>query len=377
MTAGIELFSIGFWFLTISGVFAVTVLRQPRHRLVMVVCVHLLVLYWAVGGTGTALLLGALVTAYVALRVGSPTIALIAPALAVFIGFKLGTLPAIRSVSGQELLAITGYSYVFLRWVDLVRTIRAGVAACPSPLDFIHYMIPFHMLSAGPIQTYRDYVDHPISCPPLTFHKGLSSTERIAKGLFKKFVLAHIIQSVCLTGFQAGPWYTVLELQLFFIWLYLDFSAYCDVAVGIGMLLGLHVPENFNRPYLARNVIDFWERWHITLGQSVRAHLFVPVQLALMRTRLGRYRLGCASVAFGVAFLLCGLWHQFTMPFFLWGAIHAGGVVICNAYKTILIRRYGKKWFKRYNAHPVVRVVATVITFEFVACSLYWVGKAP
>ena len=85
-------------------------------------------------------------------------------------------------------------------------------------------------------------------------------------------------------------------MQLNYLWLYLDFSAYSDIAVGVGRLMGVATPENFNRPYLARNMIDFWERWHISLSLFIRRNMFIPIQLALMRRTDGRRPLLVASV---------------------------------------------------------------------------------
>ena len=97
--------------------------------------------------------------------------------------------------------------------------------------------------------------------------------------MFKKFVLANALEAAFLTAFRARGPYFFLEVQLNYLWLFLDFSAYSDIAVGIGGLLGVATPENFNRPYLARNSIDFWERWHISLSQFIRRNLFIPIQV--------------------------------------------------------------------------------------------------
>ena len=145
------------------------------------------------------------------------------------------------------------------------------------------------------------------------------ATERIANGLFKKYVLAQGLEALLLTGFHAHGAYTILEIQLTYLWLYLDFSAYSDIAVGIGRLIGVATPENFNRPYLARNVIDFWERWHISLSMFIRRNVFIPIQLTLMRRTSGRAPLWIASFAFVVSFLLCGLWHSLSWVWVAWG----------------------------------------------------------
>jgi D-alanyl-lipoteichoic acid acyltransferase DltB (MBOAT superfamily) len=196
---------------------------------------------------------------------------------------------------------------------------------------------------------------------------ALVATERIASGLFKKYVLAQGLQRLFLTGLHAHGAYLFWEMQLTYIWLCLDFSAYSDIAVGIGRLIGVATPENFNRPYLARNVIDFWERWHITLSLFIRRHVFVPIQLVLMRRTHGRAPLGIACFAFLVSFLLCGVWHGVGWVWAAWGLYQAIGLIICNLYRHVLIKRIGHKGLNRYLANPWIRVAAISLTFEFTA----------
>ncbi len=156
-------------------------------------------------------------------------------------------------------------------------------------------------------------------------------------------------------------------MQLNYLWLYLDFSAYSDVAVGLGMLMGFATPENFNRPYLARNVIEYWERWHISLSQFIRRNLFIPIQLALLRRTEGRSPLMAASLAFTVSFLLCGLWHSISWPWLAWGACQSAGLVACNYYKYALQKRLGRKGVKEYLANRWIKLAAIALTFEFAA----------
>ena len=199
------------------------------------------------------------------------------------------------------------------------------------------------MLAAGPIQAYDDFIAQPEVPPALTARQSLTFLERIASGLFKKFVLANYIDRLFLTGFHAHGPYFLLEMQFNYLWIYLDFSAYSDVAIGLGGLMGVATPENFNRPYMARNVIEFWERWHISLSQFIRRNLFIPIQLALVRRTDGRLPILSASVAFGVSFLLCGLWHSISLPWLAWGAFQALGLIVCNLYRHALTKRLGAR----------------------------------
>ena len=105
------------------------------------------------------------------------------------------------------------------------------------------------------------------------------------------------------------------------------------MSVGIGQLIGVATPENFNKPFLARNIMDFWERWHISLSQFIRRNVFIPVQLSLMRKTGGRAPLWIASFAFLISFAFCGLWHGVSWPWFAWGLYQAAGLVTCNLYR--------------------------------------------
>jgi D-alanyl-lipoteichoic acid acyltransferase DltB (MBOAT superfamily) len=156
-------------------------------------------------------------------------------------------------------------------------------------------------------------------------------------------------------------------MNLNFLWLYLDFSAYSDVAVGLGRLMGSATPENFNRPYLARNVVDFWERWHISLSLFIRRNIFFPIQLGLMRWTEGARPLLISSFAVTVSFLLCGLWHNFLISWLAWGLYQSAGLIVCNVFREYLLRKLGRKGLKTYMANRWYRVLAIVVTFQFSA----------
>lgn len=284
--------------------------------------------------------------------------------------------PDLQLAAGSSLdlaLGVLSFSYVLLRAIDLVRDVHE-TRESPTLAATIRYLVPFHMLAAGPIQAWRHAKKHAGDARRVDMAAALSAIERIVWGLFKKYALARTIEEVFFShGGAAEGAYFWIEVQLFYLWVYLDFSAYSDIAIGIGRLLGLDVPENFARPLLARNIIVFWERWHISLSEWVRRNLFVPVSLVLVRRDWSK--LAAASVAFLVAFLLCGAWHGLTLVFVIWGAMHAVALLLCNYYKAWLARRLSRDVRKRYDEHPLVRVVATAITFEYVALSLTWVRR--
>jgi alginate O-acetyltransferase complex protein AlgI len=295
--------------------------------------------------------------------------------LALFLMHKLaapGHDIAVRSPI-TRLLAAVGFSYVALRSVELL---RAGADRAVSPagwLETVSYLFPFHMLAAGPIQSWAEFQRQHGSAEPLSARDSLGAVDRIVHGLFKKFVLARVVELTLLTRFTA-PWpYQLIEVQAYYLWVYLDFSAYSDLAVGAGRLLGVATPENFNHPLGARNIIAFWERWHISLTSFVRRNCFIPLQLSMMRRTHGAHPMLIASFAFAVSFLLVGLWHGVSLRFLLWGAMHAAALILCNLYQRALVARVGRKGVAIYLENPVYRVLATAVTFEFVAFSLAFI----
>jgi D-alanyl-lipoteichoic acid acyltransferase DltB (MBOAT superfamily) len=267
-------------------------------------------------------------------------------------------------------LSILGFSYVAMRMVEVLRAVFEKRHPPPDLPSTINYLLPFHMLAMGPIQAYDDFAGQTAPPKMATSREVLAGMERIANGLFKKFVLAYAVQKLFLTDFRSEGFYFFLELQAFYIWLYLDFSAYSDIAVGVGTLIGVPTPENFNRPFLARNLVDFWDRWHISLSQAIRRNLYIPSQVYLTRKTGARRPLLCAIGAVTVAFVFSGAWHGLTIPFVRYGALHGFGVIVVLVYGHFLQKKLGAKKLKVYKANPWIRGLAIVLTFEFVAWSV-------
>ncbi len=381
MTPTIDLATPVFWLITLLSVALLTPITHAELRrwvwagvnLLFVACLlQLRVLEVVVG----------LVMAYLALRLIAceswrKPIGLLG-LLGIIALFILHKLPELSAQLGTEivnpLLLAVGYSYLFLRLIDAARVVYEGGRPPPSPVSTVNYLVPFHMLAAGPIQSYEDFTDQPAIPKALTSIQALEGVERIALGLFKKFVVAYGINKLFLTGFYVDGPYMLFEVQMYYIWIYLDFSAYSDIAVGIGRLMGVHTPENFDKPYVARNMIDFWDRWHISLSLWIRRNLFIPIQLSLSRRTGGQRMLLIATFAFTVSFLLCGLWHGISWPFFAWGAMHAVGLIVTNAYRDRLTKRLGRKGVKAYREKMGYRLLAQFGTFQWVAFSLFIIG---
>jgi|GEM_PF-570439 len=277
-----------------------------------------------------------------------------------------------------ELARALGFSYVALRALELLRF----CARPPAPHALVGYLLPFHMLTAGPLLSYESFAraeglaataeEAGRETSAARWARWLDGGERVARGMVKKFIFADALAGVALTGFEARGVALWVEVNLFTVWLYLDFSAYSDLAVGVGRLCGLATPENFAAPLGARNLTEFWERWHISLSQWLRRHLYTPLQLTLARATHNRAPALASAAAFGVSFTLCGLWHDVSWRYLAWGALHAAGLAACVFYREWLTRRFGRRWVRDvYMRSRAARLLSAALTFEFISATLY------
>lgn len=268
-----------------------------------------------------------------------------------------------------------GYSYIAFRLIHTLRDRQFGRLPAVSLQAYVNYVIFFPALSAGPIdrvQRFTKDLQQPLNRDPQLF---ITAFNRILVGLFKKYVLADTLALVALNNqnasqLQANGWVWILVYAYTFQ-IYFDFAGYTDIAIGLGQLLGVQLPENFNRPYLKPNLTQFWNNWHMTLTQWFRAYFFNPI------TRWLRTRYRDLSPAWMIlitqlsTMVLIGLWHGITWNFVLWGVWHGLGMFAQNRYSD-----WVRPHLSRLEQHPrlqrVLNVFNIVLTFHFVALGWVW-----
>lgn len=216
-------------------------------------------------------------------------------------------------------VGISFYTFQALSYV--VDVYRGRIEPAKHVIDFANYLAFFPQLVAGPIVRAADLLPQMERLPgyDTKINTGRAGTF-ILMGLFKKIVVAN-----WLAGHLADPVFSMPEdyaavdillgVYAYAVQIYCDFSAYSDIAVGCAMLLGFTFPFNFNAPYFADTLQDFWRRWHISLSTWLRDYLYIP----LGGSRCGKTR--CA-VNLMITFLLGGLWHGAAWTFVLWGLYH-------------------------------------------------------
>jgi len=272
-----------------------------------------------------------------------------------------------------------GFSYVAFRLIHTLRDRQSGILPVLSLREYVTYVIFFPSFIAGPIDRAErfttDFRALPALVPGDPSRFTLAAT-RIGIGLFKKFVIADTLaQGMALdavnvqqTTTTAGLW---LLLYGYAFRLYFDFGGYTDIAIGIGILFGIKLPENFNRPYLRTNITTFWQSWHITLSDFARFYVFTPLSRQLLRRKPRPSTPLIIFIAHMATMLTIGLWHGVSGHFFIWGVWHG---LALFAHKMWSDRT--RKWYRDLQARPGPRrawgVFTWFLTFQYVVIGWVW-----
>lgn len=282
-----------------------------------------------------AVLLAALVPHYFITKAawGKPD-SLSKKALGLAIGWQVLVLTSTKITGLSQdwgIYGVIGLSYITFRQIHMLLNASRAQGTLRF-IDWLSYMINPLTLVAGPIQTWGEHTSQFSGDQAKGRVNLVAAGHLITTGLIKITILAPIFagqDDFAGLAESGGDWVDwVVAYYSYYIFLFLDFSGYVDVVLGCGILLGYHLPANFNRPYLASNFQDFWLRWHITLGTWFRTHVFTPTLIALQRS--GRFKKPDHAIIFALVliFLLIGVWHGIAWHFVLFGVIHAIGVAI-------------------------------------------------
>jgi alginate O-acetyltransferase complex protein AlgI len=269
------------------------------------------------------------------------------------------------------LLLPVGLSFITFKAISyIVDVYRGELHGRHSVFDQALYLLFFPHVVAGPIVRARDLLSRFYETPRLKPEDGARALYRIATGLGKKLLLGDVLAvGIIAPVFSMPQSYTAAECAFaavaYTIQIYFDFSAYSDIAIGVSGLFGFQIPENFNKPFHARNVAEFWNRWHLSLSNWLRDYLYVPLG-GNRRGRLIELRNITAVMVLG------GLWHGADWRFALWGAIHA--VLLCAA-------RIKWWWFGKPRYTPLTAAIGIATTFTLVALTRIFfraddIGKA-
>jgi alginate O-acetyltransferase complex protein AlgI len=311
--------------------------------------------------------------------------------VAVFVIFKTEPLATelsriLRLQSGQDTslasmidVGWVGLSYVAFRLIHTLRDKQAGILPALSLREYVTYVIFFPAFTAGPIDRAERFVEDYRALPSLIgldANRFTPGATRIMMGLLKKFVIADTLAlGLALNPVNAGQVDSSLGMWVllygYALRLYLDFSGYTDIAIGIGILFGITLPENFSRPYLRSTITAFWQSWHMTLSNWARFYVFSPLSRWLL-TRKPKPSPTLIVLTTQIAtMVVIGLWHGVTLNFLIWGLWHGVGLFVHKQWSDRT-----RKWYRGLNEKPTQKRLWTafswLLAFHYVVLGWVW-----
>jgi alginate O-acetyltransferase complex protein AlgI len=234
------------------------------------------------------------------------------------------------------LVSLLGLSYVTFQIISYIVDVAKGtISVEKDPLKFAAYVLFFPKLVSGPITRYKQFREQISNLDPAIADIA-GGMRRVLIGVVKRILIASQLGVFANAVFDlpspnVEPHIAWLALIAYSLQIYFDFSGFIDVAIGLGRLIGITLPENFNYPYTAQSISEFWRRWHITLSTWFREYVFYPLERR-------KFRFAGQQINLIIVFLLTGLWHGPTLTFLAWGLVHGLAIAFESAG--------GARWLK-------------------------------
>jgi len=260
------------------------------------------------------------------------------------------------------------FSYVVLRYLEMAHAVVGHQAALLDPLSTAGYLFPFHMILSGPIGRYDEHLRMNDGAGRAPVRHGLLlALNDITTGLFYKYVLSDYIRVFAFGPEGALASASWLDTGLLFVYTFFDFAGYSRIVLGAGRLMGVPTPVNFNRPFLATTVTDFFTRWHMSLGTWIQRNVYMPLQMFLVRRWGVRRAFWAGLIALLTGWLVVGLWHRLSGPFLVYGI---GMALLLWSEKWGRDRLLKTRWSKAAWAKWTARLVGPVYVFVVVTSML-------
>lgn len=262
-----------------------------------------------------------------------------------------------------DIILPLGISFFTFEFIHYLVDIKRGSPALRKPIDFALFTAFFPSQIAGPIKRYLQFEKELNAPKAINRADMLEGCGLFVQGLFKKVALADNLSIVTATGFAHAQNLSTVDawvlIVAFFLQLYYDFSGYVDMGVGSARMLGIHLPPNFNLPYVcATNLKEFWDRWHISLSSWLRDYVYIPLG-GSRRGKLTTYR----NIL--LTFTISGIWHGAAWHYVIWGFLH--GVIVVATYMYLEVVKGSPKLT---NFHAQKWTIPFAVLFTFITAAL-------
>jgi membrane protein involved in D-alanine export len=269
-------------------------------------------------------------------------------------------------------IGFLGISYLTFKGTQIVMETRDGLIKNDIPLTHLLYFILFFpTISSGPIDRFRRFekdLKNELTKDQykLLLHDGIN---KIFLGFLYKFIIGYSINHyfianlrfIARSDFQNHLFY----MYAYSLYLFFDFAGYSAFAIGVSYIMGIKSPENFNKPFLSRNIKDFWNRWHLSLSFWFRDYVYMRFVFWMTKKKWLKNRIAVSNLGYILLFLLMGVWHGLEIQYILYGAYHALIMVLYNLFEQV--NKKHKWWPKNKFTHAA----AVIITFHFICFGFY------
>ncbi|MCJ7841566.1 D-alanyl-lipoteichoic acid biosynthesis protein DltB [Lederbergia sp. NSJ-179] len=268
-----------------------------------------------------------------------------------------------------------GISYLTFKAVQMIMETRDGLVKENIPLgDLLYFLLFFPTISSGPIDRWRRFEKNNLTPPTKEeyrwyLHEGI---DKIFKGFLYKFIIAYLIHHYIMMEWMSSSYFNTRPILYYFVdmysysmYLFFDFAGYSAFAIGISYIMGIKTPENFNLPFISRNIKDFWNRWHMTLSFWFRDYIYMRFALWMTKKKWIKNRYTISNIGYILLFFIMGVWHGPVPHYIVYGLYHAFLIVSFD-----YIDRWNKKR-KIYPKNTFTHVIGVILTFNFVCFGFY------
>ena len=264
-----------------------------------------------------------------------------------------------------EFVGFLGISYVTFKSVQLIMEIRDGSIKEIKVWKLIQFISFFPTISSGPIDRYKRFVKDDKKVPTSGEYRELvlKAIHMIMLGFLYKYIIAYFIQVYAVNPLQLnlhGFTHMCLYMYAYSLYLFFDFAGYSLFAIAVSYLYGIKTPPNFNQPFKAKNIKDFWNRWHMTLSFWFRDCIYMRSLFYMSRKKLLKSQFAMSNMAFFLNFFIMGIWHGLEVYYIVYGLYHAA-LFIGYGYYERWRKNHPPRWQNGFTT-----ALSIIITFHFV-----------
>lgn len=266
-----------------------------------------------------------------------------------------------------QLIGFLGISYLTFKGTQMIMEIRDGlIKKDVSLVKLLYFILFFPTISSGPIDRYRRF-DKDLKAEmtneqyKVMLYDGIN---KIFVGFLYKYIIGYSINHYFIVNIPAMA-HSFFQNQLYYMYgysmyLFFDFAGYSMFAIGVSYIMGIKSPENFNKPFISRNIKDFWNRWHLSLSYWFRDYVYMRFIFWVTKKKYIKNRNLSSNLGYVLLFLLMGFWHGLAIQYIVYGIYHAVIMVLYNSFE-----QYNKK-HKWWPNNKYTHIAAVIITFHFI-----------